>query len=175
MRYNKLLFTILIIVVFSLVYILKYGYNDAISFESYVGNTEIDYGTVESIQVERAILDSTIWKNEVLAQRYEESVIALWDSIRIREDKFSHINKFSFENIFIPGFTNEKTIDMGIKKGIYSDQKNKLTFKEWTKIVDGWKDKIDISHVEFHQKEFHPGDKDISLYGFEFHFQYNDA
>ena len=83
MRYNKLSFTILIIIVLSLVYILKYENNDAISFESYVGNTEIDYGTVESIQAERANLDSTIWKNEVLAQRYEESVIALWDSIRI--------------------------------------------------------------------------------------------
>ena len=135
MRYNKLSFTILFIIVLSLVYILKYENNDAISFESYFGNTEIDYGTVESIQAERANLDSTIWKNEVLAQRYEESVIALWDSIRIREDKFSHINKFSFENIFIPSFTNEQTIDMGIKKSIYSDRKDKLNFKEWAKIV----------------------------------------
>ena len=175
MRYNKLLFIILIIILLSLVYILKYDNKDVISFESYVGNTEIDYGSVENIQNERANLDSTIWKNEVLAQRYEESVIALWDSIRIREDKFSHINKFSFENIFLPGFTNEKIIDMGIKKSIYSDHKYKLNFKEWAKIVAGWKEKIDLSHVEFHQKEFHPGDKDISLYGFEFHFQYNDA
>ena len=105
-----------------------------------------------------------------MAQRYEESVIALWDSIRIREDKFSHINKFSFENIFIPSFTNEQTIDMGIKKSIYSDRKDKLNFKEWAKIITGWKNTIDLSHVEFHQKEFHPGDKDISIYGFEFHF-----
>ncbi|SVD75173.1 uncharacterized protein METZ01_LOCUS428027, partial [marine metagenome] len=98
MRYKKLIFATLIIVLFSLVYILKYDNKYAISIESYVDDTEIDYGTVENVQAERANLDSTIWKNEVLAQRYEESVIALWDSIRIREDKFSHINKISFKN-----------------------------------------------------------------------------
>ena len=64
---------------------------------------------------------------------------------------------------------------MGINKRIYSDYKNKLNFKEWVQIVSGWKNKFDLSHVEFHQKEFHPGNKDISIYGFEFHFQSNKA
>lgn len=175
MNYKKPLIILLILASISTVYFYLYSIKDKIEIEKYLNDEEIDYGTVENIKSERKELDSTIWRNEVLAQKYEESVVALWDSIRIQDDKFSQITNFSFKNIKIPSFTYNQNIEMGIIKKIYSGKKEKFSFDDWVKLVSNWKNKFDLVHVEFHQKEFHPGKIDMSIYNFTFHFKSDDS
>ena len=100
MQNTKLIIPIIIVLAFALVYLFTEKQNTDKAIESYLNDEEIDYGTVENIIAERESLDNTVWKDEVQAQKYEESIIALWDSIRISNDKFSQIKNFEFKNIF---------------------------------------------------------------------------
>ena len=85
-------------------------------------------------------------------QIYEQSIVSLWDSIRLRENKFKQIQNFKFENILIPKFSTKTLIEKGIYKSIYSGNKESVNFKRWLSKMKSWKNQIIISHVEFHQK-----------------------
>ncbi len=49
-----------------------------ININEFIAESEIDYGSVDNIITERKELDSTLWKDEVLAQVYEQSIVSLW-------------------------------------------------------------------------------------------------
>jgi len=172
MNFNKYLIIPLTFIFIVGFLILKQINNEGnLELDSLILGNQIDYGTVENIVAERKELDSTIWKDEVLAQLYEQSIVALWDSIRLKKNKFEQIEKFSFDKIKIPKFSKEVLIDKGISKNLYNNEKESLKFQDWLKLINNWKDQIKISHVEFHQKEFHPGKENVSLYDFTFHVQ----
>ena len=73
---NKYLIVIitLILSISSIIFIFSYGDNE-IELESFINDKKIEYGSIENIISERKALDSTIWKDEVLAQLYEQSVV----------------------------------------------------------------------------------------------------
>ena len=143
--------------------------NNEIDLESFINKNKIEYGSIENIISERRELDSTIWKDEVLAQLYEQSVVALWDSIRLKSNKYEQIENFSFKKIFLPKFSSKILIDKEIFRHTYSKDKESFNFRHWKKLLYGWRNNIILSHVEFHQKEFYSGKKNISVYSFTFH------
>ena len=140
-----------------------------IKINEFIAESEIDYGSVDNIITERKELDSTLWKDEVLAQVYEQSIVSLWDSIRIRKNKFKQIENFKFNKIAIPEFSSKTLVEKGIYKSIYKGNKKFIKFKNWLKKIKIWGNDISISHVEFHQKEFYPIPTPKSLYSFTFH------
>ena len=171
MQNTKLIIPIIIVLAFALVYLFSEKQSTDKAIESYLNDEEIDYGTVENIIAERESLNNTVWKDEVQAQKYEESIIALWDSIRISNDKFSQIKNFEFKNIFLPAFTERVSLERKIYKRVFSGEKIELNFEQWSQKISDWAGNYDLFHVEFHQKEFHPGNEDLSEYSFEFHIQ----
>ena len=155
-----------------LLMLINYNYNaNEIELDDFLNENKINYGSVDNIISERKGLDSTIWKDEVLAQIYEQSIVSLWDSIRLKEDKFKQIENFKFEKILIPKFSTKTLIEKGIYKSIYSGNKESVNFRKWLSKMKSWKNQITISHVEFHQKEFYPSPKANSLYSFTFHLK----
>ena len=146
-------------------------HSNEIELDDFLDRNEIDYGSVDNIISEREGLDSTIWKDEVLAQIYEQSIVSLWDSIRLKENKFKQIENFKFERILIPKFSTKTLIEKGIYKSIYSGNKESVIFRKWLSKMKRWKKQITISHVEFHQKEFYPSPEQKSLYSFTFHLK----
>ena len=103
-----------------------------IKINEFIAESEIDYGSVDNIITEKK-LDSTLWKDEVLAQVYEQSIVSLWDSIRIRKNKFKQIENFKFNKIAIPEFSSKTLIEKGIYKSIYKGNKKFIKFKNWLK------------------------------------------
>ena len=169
-KINRTIISIPLIII--LLMLFNYDYNsNKVDLDDYLDKNEINYGSVDNIISERKGLDSTIWKDEVMAQIYEQSIVSLWDSIRLRENKFKQIQNFKFENILIPKFSTKTLIEKGIYKSIYSGNKESVNFKRWLSKMKSWKNQITISHVEFHQKEFYPSPKANSLYSFTFHLK----
>ena len=55
--------------------LFNYDYHsNEIELDDFLDRNEINYGSVDNIISERKGLDSTIWKDEVLAQIYEQSI-----------------------------------------------------------------------------------------------------
>ena len=164
---NKYLIVLISSILFisSIIFIFSNEDNE-VELESFINDNKIEYGSIENIISERKALDSTIWKDEVLAQLYEQSVVTLWDSIRLEKDKYKQIQNFDFNTISLPKFSSKNLIDKGIYRHNYSKDKEPFNFKYWRKLLKNWKNKIIISHVEFHQKEFYRGEKNISVYSF---------
>ena len=83
------------------------------------------------------------------------------------------INGAAFSTVFSELICNlmylKILIDKKIYKHNYSEKKESFNFKYWFKLLKNWKNKIILSHVEFHQKEFYRGENNISVYSFTFH------
>ena len=169
-KINIIIVSIPLILIILMLFNYDYHSNE-IELDDFLDRNEIDYGSVDNIISEREGLDSTIWKDEVLAQIYEQSIVSLWDSIRLKENKFKQIENFKFERILIPKFSTKTLIEKGIYKSIYSGNKESVNFRKWLSKMKNWKKQITISHVEFHQKEFYPSPKANSLYSFTFHLK----
>jgi hypothetical protein len=56
---------------------------------------------VDRLTSERESLDKTVWSNEVLAQKYEEPFVRLWDELRNSTDKYEVLESFPFETIVL--------------------------------------------------------------------------
>ena len=153
MNKNLIALISLVLILCSIIFIFLND-NNEIDLDSFINKNKIEYGSIENIISERKELDSTIWKDEVLAQLYEQSVVALWDSIRLKKNKYKQIENFSFKKIFLPKFSSKNLIDKEIFRHTYSKDKESFNFRHWKKLLYGWRNKIILSHVEFHQKEF---------------------
>ena len=169
-KINIIIVSIPLILIILMLFNYDYHPNE-IELDDFLDKNEINYGSVDNIISERKELDSTIWKDEVLAQIYEQSIVSLWDSIRLKENKFKQIENFKFDKILIPKFSTKTLIEKGIYKSIYSGKKESVNFRKWLSKMKNWKRQITISHVEFHQKEFYPSPKASSLYSFTFHLK----
>ena len=120
--------------------LFNYDYHsNEIELDDFLDRNEINYGSVDNIKSEREELDSTIWKDEVLAQIYEQSIVSLWDSIRLKENKFKQIENFKFDRIFIPKFSTKTLIEKGIYKSIYSCYRESVNFRKWLSKMKSWK------------------------------------
>ncbi|MGY8674562.1 MAG: hypothetical protein ACKVHO_18475, partial [Verrucomicrobiia bacterium] len=55
----------------------------------------------EEAMKERERLDSTIWADEITAQKYEDTFVDLWDRIRGSNEKFTVLGGFAFETLAV--------------------------------------------------------------------------
>lgn len=57
--------------------------------------------TVEALVERSRELDETVWKNEILARKYENVFVQLWDDLRNQKDKFQVLKNFGFNQLII--------------------------------------------------------------------------
>jgi enediyne biosynthesis protein E4 len=79
--------------------------------------------------VTRNALYDTVWANEKLSQAYEETFVALWDSLRAANDKFAVLAELPFEELRLGHPGERTTLDWGILRAKCDHQP--FTFKRW--------------------------------------------
>lgn len=111
---------------------------------------------VASLLEERRKLDETVWAREVMAQKYEETIVKYWDRmLRPDDDRYAVLADFPFESITLDAPGEAEELDWGIKQ---------INFKGHWKTLDrdGWRDFLremkdrghDLKAIEFHQSSF---------------------
>ncbi len=110
---------------------------------------------VEEVKQERRALDETVWSMEVLAQRYEESFVKLWDDLRAAENKYSVFRDFKFDQLTLPSRSGTESHEMGIGTMLFEGERRTLTmadFDQFLTRIEGMGYVID--HTEWHHGEF---------------------
>ncbi len=63
----------------------------------------------------RAALDAGLWKQETLAQLYEQRIVRLWDALRQSSDKLAILSAFPFTELMIPDESSVEPLENGIQ------------------------------------------------------------
>ena len=112
---------------------------------------------VESLVRKRAELDQTVWADEVLAQQYEDTFVALWDDLRAAADKAGVLAAFPFETLLVGRPGEAVAGEMGIRTTTLGGEGRRLD-------RDGWKDLLvklaaegfELVESEWHHSRFEP-------------------
>ena len=121
------------------------------------------------IVAERERLDNTLWKDETRAQVYEETFVALWDTLRAAKDKWSPFEKFPLDSVHLPAKNRTSTHDWGIGATHYQGQASKLDRAGWRDWLNALQSTgIVVVETEWHQEAFH-AEKPASTFNFVVH------
>ncbi len=100
-------------------------------------------------------LDETVWKQERLAQEYEQTFVALWDRLRPAEDKFEPLAEFPFEAISLgkPGGTSAREDGVTVRNFVPGGQT--LDPAQWREFLKSFQDQgFEIVETEWHHSHF---------------------
>ena len=120
----------------------------------------IDVAAISGIVEERQKLNATVWSDEVMAQKFEEPFIDLWDRIRASEDKIGELTRFAFEDLTL-GMPSEATPhDHHIEAFRCDNGTMTFTPEQWTSWLKDWQDSgLRMIQAEFHHSRFQPDDE----------------
>ncbi|MCP4849148.1 MAG: CRTAC1 family protein [Verrucomicrobiaceae bacterium] len=68
----------------------------------------------------RKSLDETVWKEERLAQFYEQRIVRLWDELRRSPKKLETLSLFPFGQLDVPGRSSAIQLDNGIQRTVFN-------------------------------------------------------
>jgi hypothetical protein len=110
-----------------------------------------------SLQVQRQVLDATVWKDEVVAQDYEAPFIELWDRLRAPVDKRAVLEAFAFELLRLGQAKAPRKLDHGMVEIEFSPGGQALDPRGWSSLLlsleaRGW----ELVQCEFHHSRFEP-------------------
>lgn len=111
---------------------------------------------VEVIQKIREQRDSTIWKDERLAQEYETAFIKLWDDLRACGNLFRPLKEFRFGSIEKPELSSSRKIIEGIEIWKHAGSREAmLSRSEFVELLDDFeKQGFEIDQTEWHHSKF---------------------
>lgn len=120
----------------------------------------VDVSAISEIVEQREKLNATIWSDEVMAQKFEEPFIELWDRMRGSADQVGELARFEFEDLTI-GLPGEPTShDHSIDEFRCDNGTKSFTPEEWQSWLADWKDAgLQVVQGEFHHSRFEPDDK----------------
>lgn len=110
----------------------------------------------------RAELDETVWKNERLAQEYDQALVELWDDLLAQDsrsdgDKFAVLEDIDFQSMQIGDLGTEQLMDWGIARVPLTAPNRKLSTTEWKAALRKLRDSgYRIVQTEWHQATFDP-------------------
>lgn len=93
----------------------------------------------KEIAIKRRLLDESVWRKEVLAQEYEDTIIDLWDRLRNAEEKLPLLTTVPFEKIALPEVFGKERIKWGIGRQIFEEPSRIIQYEEWPEFVDGFR------------------------------------
>jgi hypothetical protein len=110
----------------------------------------------EVLLEERKQTDETVWHSEVVAQEYENTFIALWDSMRRRlEDQHLILAAQPFTSLSIRRFAPEQDIGWNLSLSKSTGDANQVTPDEWKTLVSRLAGKgYVLEHSEWHHSAF---------------------
>jgi hypothetical protein len=106
---------------------------------------------------ERKRLDQTIWKDEVLAQEYEQVFVNLWDALRAADDKLKVVEEFAFPRLVLGQPEAPQSKDLGITVTGFGGPGKTLDRAAWQRLLTQYReDGIEIVQTEWHHAAFDP-------------------
>ena len=103
-------------------------------------------------------LDKTVWAQEELAQRYEQTFVRLWDDLLRQSDKFSVLANFVFDELVFGELTDDEPLDWGIRRKSYRGGAKHLNHAQWQDLVKAFSRDYRIHQTEWHHASFHIGE-----------------
>lgn len=103
----------------------------------------------------RQELDSGVWKEERLAQFYEQRVVRLWDQIRRSPNKFNALSLVAFKNLEVPSAQEPVNLDNGITRRAFTGSANsfdRITVRE--RLAELSKSGHRLAQSEWHHQSF---------------------
>ena len=133
-------------------------------------------GRLESLHNARSHRDKTVWADESLAQRYEQTFVSLWDKLllegkRVGGEKLNVLAEASFEELLLPVLRPAPDLDWGIKRYTGGGKGRKpLSRSDWGTLVRRWaRDGYRLVQSEWHHAAFEPGEETRSEISFALH------
>lgn len=103
----------------------------------------------------KRLLNDTVWKEEVDAQRHEETFIQLWDELRKSETKLEVLKAFEFDTLQLGRPSGEEELEHGIKLSSTSGATLEMDHTKWSKWVDSMKLRgFRLFQSEWHHSQF---------------------
>ena len=113
------------------------------------------YGRFLAIEAQENLLDQTVWAKELLAQRYEDVIVKLWDDLKDQEERFKVLADFTFAELEMAAPGDEEQLEHGIKRTRFDGPAQKLTPEAWRKLLGQWQaDGYAIEQTEWRQIQF---------------------
>ena len=85
----------------------------ALSLTVNIGCSESDSAAMTD---QRLQLDKTVWKDEVVAQQFEQTFVRLWDELRASERKYDVLGAFPFDDLIPPVLQGYEPLEHGISR-----------------------------------------------------------
>ncbi len=128
---------------------------------------------VEQQFQERQRLDSTLWHQEELAQKHEETIIDFWDALRASSDPLAIFESLNFESIQLGRPGERQKRDDGVTLTEHAPGGERLTNAQWRQWLAGErKAGLRVVETEWHQETFAretPGGPYRSSFRFNIH------
>ncbi len=114
---------------------------------------------VTQLLQERKRLDDTVWKDEVLAQHYEDYFVKLWDGLRAASDQFTVFEKLSFEKLVLGQLREVSKSDWGIVLSECAGQGRELSSQQYVEELRELAESgLRIVQTEWHHARFEIGE-----------------
>jgi hypothetical protein len=104
----------------------------------------------------RQKLDETVWEDEIVAQRYEQVFVRLWDRLRESKDKLAVLASLPLESLSYGKPGTREVFDLSIERRRYEDQEterlNRQEFQAELRRLKG--EGYTIEQTEWHHSQF---------------------
>jgi len=131
---------------------------------------------VVKIEQQREEMDRKVWSEEVEAQKYEATFVALWDNLRAAKDKGSVFKAQALERLILGRPGKPIPIAWGIEAVPLEDGGVEVSAKEWPAWVDAWGAAgYEVVETEWHQQSFESKGGPRSVFSFVIHAHQTSA
>ena len=132
--------------------------------------TEALQSAISAIEQERRELDEKIWGEEVKAQRYDETFVALWDNLRAAKDKGQVFKAQALDKLVLGRPGKPLSIAWGVETVQLENSGVNVNAKDWPAWVDSWSEAgYEVVETEWHQQSFESKGGPSSVYSFVIH------
>ena len=149
--------------------------NMPISSGPNIKQTPINTNAIQKLSNQESHYDKTVFNNELKAQAYEGTFVALWDKLRSIEP-FKVFRQFPFAQLEFPSLSEWTNLTLGVENIRQTELNGEIISIDhsgYLSIIkqlekDGWQ----VKQTEWHHSEFRPssnGKAPISIVSFEIH------
>ena len=148
--------------------ILHNGHWEIFKEGEFTGNRE-----VSSLQLREDAIDNTVWKKELLAQKYGRFVDDIWDALNVASNKFSILTQLSFQNLILADYRLPRVLPNGIFLFESTNTTTNLSTNQWMHLLraaehQGWVlDNLELRHTRFLVED--TGRNPVSIFSFSAH------
>ncbi|MEO8426185.1 MAG: CRTAC1 family protein [Verrucomicrobiota bacterium] len=108
-----------------------------------------------AVEAQHNQLDNTVWSKEMLAEKYEDVFIKLWDDLRKTDDEFEILQAFPFTELTLETPASPQEVEHGIKWTRYGSPAQKMAPDQWRQfLAERKKDGYRIEQTEWRQPQF---------------------